>query len=59
MKLQDYQYHKVKKKLMCQLKRCRDREIRVKAELILACLKKQNVQLICKQLGFGRSYFYK
>jgi transposase InsO family protein len=59
MKLQDYQYHKVRKKLMSQLKRCRDREIRVKAEVILACLKKQNVLLICQQLGFGRSFFYK
>lgn len=59
MKLQEYQYHKVRKKLMTQLKTCRDREVRVKAEVILACLRKKNVQLVCKQLGFGRSFFYK
>jgi hypothetical protein len=44
---------------MPQLKRCRDREVRTKAELILYALKLQNDALACKRNGFGRSFHYK
>ena len=44
---------------MPQLKRCRDREVRTKAELILYAFKLQNVALACKRHGFGRSFYYK
>jgi transposase InsO family protein len=49
----------VREKLMPQLKRCRDRDVRVKAEVILTALKLENVELACKRLGFGRSFYYK
>ena len=54
-----YSYQIVRDKLMPQLKRCRDREVRTKAELILYALKLQNVALACKRHGFGRSFHYK
>jgi transposase InsO family protein len=44
---------------MAQLKRCRDRDVRVKAELILYALKLGNVVLACSRQGFGRSFYYK
>jgi transposase InsO family protein len=56
---QDHCYQKVRKKLTKQLRRCRDRDIRVKSEVILCALKLGNVDLACKRLGFGRSFFYK
>lgn len=54
-----YSYQTVRKKLMAQLQRCRDRDIRVKAELILCALKLGNASLACKRLGFGRSFYHK
>lgn len=54
-----YSYQRVRKKLSKQLMRCRDRDVRVKAEVILCALKLANVHLACRQLGFGRSFFYK
>jgi transposase InsO family protein len=54
-----YTYQMVREKLMPQLRRCRDRDVRVKAELILTALKLQNVDLACKRLGFSRSFHYK
>jgi transposase InsO family protein len=59
MASQDYSYQTVRKKLMPQLKRCRDRDIRIKAELILYVKKIENVALGCQRIGFGRSFFYK
>jgi transposase InsO family protein len=44
---------------MPQLRRCRDRDVRTKAELILYGLKLGNVALACKRQGFGRSFYYK
>ena len=49
----------VRDKLMPHLKRCRDREVRTKAELILYALKLQNVTLAYKRHGFRRSFHYK
>jgi len=54
-----YTYQTVREKLMPQLKRCKDREVRVKVELILYALKLDNVVVACKRLGFGRSFYYK
>jgi len=55
----EHSYQRIRKKLMAQLRRCRDREVRVKAELILYALKLGNVALACSRQGFGRSFFYK
>lgn len=59
MASQEYSYQKVRKKLSTQLRHCRDRDIRIKAEVILCALKLGNVTLACARLGFGRSFFYK
>ncbi len=54
MASQVYSYQSVRQKLMPQLQRSRDRDVRVKVELILCALKLGNVELACKRLGFGR-----
>jgi hypothetical protein len=59
MASQDHSYQRIRKKLMHQLKRCRDRDVRIRAEVILCALKLGNVELACKRLGFGRSFYYK
>ena len=55
----DYTYAVVRQKLMPQLRHNRDRDIRVKVDLILSGLKLGNVALACERLGFGRSFYYK
>jgi transposase InsO family protein len=55
----DYTYAVVRQKLMPQLRHNRDRDIRVKVDLILYGLKLGNVALACERLGFGRSFYYK
>lgn len=55
----EYSYQSVRKKLSKQLRRCRDRDVRVKAEVLLYALQLGDVSLACKRLGFGRSFFYK
>lgn len=52
-------YQVVRNLLMGQLRRCRDRDVRIKAELILYALKLGNISLACKRLGFGRSFYHK
>lgn len=59
MSTRDHSYQRIRKKLMHQLRRCRDRDIRIKAELILCALKTGNVSLACSRLGFARCFFYK
>ena len=59
MASQEYSYHWVRKKLSEQLRYCRDRDVRVKAELILCALKLRNVVLACARLGFSTSFYYK
>ena len=54
-----YEYQKVRKMLMPQLQRCRDRNVRVRAELLLYGLKIGNVRIACQRLGFGKSFYYK
>lgn len=54
-----YSYQNVRGKLMPQLKRCRNRDVRTKAELLLYGLKLDNVSLACERHGFGRSFYYK
>lgn len=59
MASQEYSYQTVREKLSQQLRKCRDRDVRIKAEVILYSLKLGNVGLACRRLGFGRSFFYK
>ena len=54
-----YSYQNVRGKLMPQLKRCRNRDVRTKAELLLYGLKLDNVSLAFERHGFGRSFYYK
>lgn len=54
-----YTYQTLRDKLMPQLRRCRDRDLRIKAELLLYGLKLGNVSLACERHGFGRSFYYK
>jgi hypothetical protein len=50
MGTQVYSYQTVRKKLMAQLRRCRDRDVRIKVEVILCALKLGNVALACGRL---------
>ena len=59
MNTYSYSYHEVKRKLMSQMRRCRDKDIRIKVDLILYALKYRDIQFACKKMGFGRSFFYK
>ena len=59
MASQEHSYQRIRKKLMHQLRRSRDRDVRLKAELILCALKLGNATLACKRLGFGRSFYHK
>ena len=54
-----YSYQNVRGKLMPQLKRCRNRDVSTRAELILYGLKLDNVSLACERHDFGRSFYYK
>ncbi len=57
MGTQGYEYQKIKKLLMPQVGRCRDRDVRIKVEFLLLGLKRG--RLWCQKLGLGRSTFYK
>ena len=59
MNISDYSFDVVRAQLKPQLRRCRDRNIRVKAELILYVLKYGNVSECCRKMGFSRGFFYK
>ncbi len=59
MSTQGKEYQKVKALLMPQMKKCRDKDVRVKVELLLSGLKLGNVRLACERMGFGKSFFYK
>ncbi len=52
-------YTEAKLKLKPLLKKTKDREIRVKAELILLACKLGNVSEACARRGFSRKFFYK
>lgn len=52
-------YTNAKSKLKPLLKHSKDREVRVKAELILLACKLQNVTEACARRGFSRKFFYK
>lgn len=54
-----WQYPVVRKLLMPQLRKCRDKGVRVKAEFLLYGLKLGDVALAAKRLGLGRSSYYK
>lgn len=59
MSTHGYEYQKVKKMLMPQMRRCRDSGVRTKVELILLGLKLGNVTLACQRLGIGRNSYHK
>lgn len=59
MSTHEWDYITVKSKLMPQMRRCRNRGIRVKVEFILYALKIRNVALASQRMGFGRRSFYK
>jgi transposase InsO family protein len=52
-------YHEAEKKIRDELRRCRDRSVRVKAELILLGLRLGNVSEACGRRGFSRKFYYK
>jgi transposase InsO family protein len=52
-------YQKAFEKLRLQLKGSRDRDLRIKANLILLACKLQNVQEACERRGFSKKFFYK
>lgn len=52
-------YLKAKSKLSPLLRHTKDREIRVKVELILLACKLQSVTEACARRGFSRKFFYK
>ena len=59
MSTHGYEYQEVRKKLMPQMRGCRDRGVRLKVELILLGLKLGNITLACQRLGVGRSNYHK
>lgn len=59
MSTQGKEYLKVREKLMPQMKKCRDKDVRIKVELILYGLKINNIRLACKRMGFSKSSYYK
>lgn len=52
-------YQKAKEKVRGQLKSLRDRDIRIKVNLILLACKLQDVSEACSRRGFSRKFFYK
>ncbi len=52
-------YQKVREKVKRHLRSERDREVRVRAELILLGLRINDRAEACRRLGFGRTVFYK
>lgn len=59
MKSTTRDYAKVKALLMPQMRKCRDRDIRIKVELILLALRLRNVSLACRRQGMSRKFFHK
>jgi len=55
----DKSYQKIRKNLRAQTRKSRDREVRVKVELILLGLKLDNVSEACARRGFSRKFYYK
>jgi transposase InsO family protein len=52
-------YQKANELLRGQLKSLRDRDVRIKVNLILLACKLQNVEEACARRGFSRKFFYK
>lgn len=52
-------YARFYEKVRAELKSCRDREIRVKIELLLLGVKLDNVSEACSRRGFSRKFYYK
>ena len=52
-------YPEAKSKLKPLLRQTRDREVRIKIELILLACKLQSVTEACERRGFSRKFFYK
>lgn len=54
--MKDYQSLRVR--LRSQTKNCRDRDVRIKVELILLAIKLGNVSEACSRRGFSREFYY-
>lgn len=52
-------YQKVRSVVMPELKKCRNRDVRVKVDFILLALKLGSVSEACGRRGFSRKFFYK
>lgn len=52
-------YPKLYQKLRSQARGCRDRDVRIKLELILLAWKLENVAEACSRRGFSRKFYYK
>jgi transposase InsO family protein len=59
MKSTAREYAKVKAILMPQMRKCRDRDIRIKVELILLGLRLGNISLACRRQGVSRKFYHK
>lgn len=59
MSTQGYEYQKVRKMLMPQMRSCRDKGVRTKVELILLGLELGDISLACRRMGVGRSSYHK
>lgn len=59
MSTQGYEYQKVRDLLMPEMRKCRNKDVRMKVEMLLLGLKVKSVVLACKRLGVGRSTYYK
>ena len=52
-------YQGLRKKLREQTRKCRDRDVRIKVELILLAHKLGSVSEACSRRGFSREFYYK
>lgn len=51
-------YQKLRTRLKSQTKNCRDKDVRIKVELILLARKLGNVSEACSRRGFSRDFYY-
>lgn len=59
MRSRAWDYQKVKALLGPQMRKCRDRDVRIKAEFILLALRLNNASEACRRQGFSRKFFHK
>ena len=54
-----YEYQVLRQKLRAQTRKCRDRDLRIKVELILLVHQLGSVSEACARRGFSRKFYYK